>query len=390
MKETDPILIATADLADGELVKTLLDQEFANVTISATEDAAVADFEQHRPVVLVLAFDKLEEAERYYLGLYRLSPLAHTLPHYTIILCNGSDLWHVYDLCKKQHFDDYVLFWPVTNDAPRLRMAVHHALRQRRAVGPEAVTTGQLVAQARRVAELEAQLEGYAAESEKRIGAGGATIAHAEQAINRALDAFSEELSCVAALAPDGQNDPAVVRRAIDRIKTDEVGKQFRSVAAAVDTLGQWAGGLKQSLAPQLESARALKAMADQIRPLVLVVDDDEFQHTLLRKLLAEAKVDLIFATTGIEALATLRRHRPDLILMDVELPDLDGLEATRRLKAIKHLAAIPIIMITGHSEKSVVVEAIKAGAAGFVVKPFDKAALLAKVRNTVQLSAAE
>jgi CheY-like chemotaxis protein len=389
MKETDPILIATADLADGQLVKTLLDAEFANIAISATQDAAVADFEQHRPVVLVLAFDKLEEAERYYLGLYRLSALAHTEPHYTVILCNGNDLWRVYDLCKKQQFDDYVLFWPVTNDAPRLRMAVHHALRQRRAVGPEAVTTGQLVAQARRVAELETQLEGYAAEGARRIDAGGATIADAEQAINRALDAFTEDVS-LAALTRDGPKDAGAVRRAIDRIKADEVGKHFRSVTAAVDTLGQWAGGLKDNLAPQLESARALKSMANEVRPLVLIVDDDDFQHTLLRRLLADVPVDLIFATTGVEALATLRRHRPDLILMDVDLPDLDGLEATRRVKAIGHLASIPIIMITGHSEKSIVVEAVKAGAAGFVVKPYDRTALLAKVRGTLHLPEAE
>lgn len=392
MKDAQPILIATANLADAELVKKLLDEEFEDVAISSRADAAVADFERHRPVVLVLAFDTLEEAERYYLGLYRRSAVVHTLPHYTIILCNNHDLWRVYGLCKTQHFDDYVLFWPVTNDAPRLRMAVHHALRQRRAAGPDAVTTGQLVAQARHVAELETQLERYAAESEQRIGASGATIAHAEQAIHRALDAFSEELSSAAELAADGSQDAGAVRRAIDRIdriKTDEVGKQFRTVAAVVDTVGQWASGLKTALAPQLESARALKAMADEVRPLVLIVDDDEFQHTLLKKLLAEARLDLIFATTGIEALAMLRRHRPDLILMDVELPDIDGVEATRRLKALDHLAAIPIIMITGHSEKTVVVDAVKAGAAGFVVKPYDKAALLAKVRGLLHLPAA-
>src|SRR5882762_9564071 len=123
MTATTPILVATEALADAQLVKKLLDEEFDNVAISTKSELAVQDFEKHRPAVLILAFDSLEEAERYYLGLYRLSTIVHSVPHHTLILCNKNDLWRVYELCKKQHFDDYVLFWPVTNDAPRLRMA---------------------------------------------------------------------------------------------------------------------------------------------------------------------------------------------------------------------------------------------------------------------------
>jgi CheY-like chemotaxis protein len=290
-------------------------------------------------------------------------------------------------LCKKQHFDDYVLFWPVTNDAPRLRMAVHHALRQRQATGPDAVTTSQLAAQARGLGELEKQLNGYAAEGEQRLGVAGASLAQAEQAIHRALDVLSEKLSTGALSEAAIARDPGRFQQEIDRIRIDEIGKHFESVAAAVNTLHQWAGALTTDLAPQLESARALRALAEHIRPMVLVVDDDEFQHALLKRLLAAANVDLIFASSGGEALATLRRHRPDLILMDVDLPGMDGVEATRRVNAVKHLSAIPIIMITGHSEKAIVVESLKAGASDFIVKPFDRTALLAKIGKFLGIS---
>lgn len=380
MTATTPILVATDAVADAQLVKKLLDEEFDNVEISTKPESAVQDFEKHRPAVLILAFDSLEQAERYYLGLYRLSTAVHSVPHHTLILCNKNDLWRVYELCKKQHFDDYVLFWPVTNDAPRLRMAVHHALRQRQGVGLNAVTSSQMAVQARGLGELEQNLNGYAAAGEQRSGAASASLAQAEQAINRALDALSEKLSSGASTDAAAARDPKILREEIDRLKIDEIGKHFQSVASAVDTMRQWAGALTTGLAPELESARALQSLAAQIRPMVLVVDDDEFQHTLLKKLLLAANVDLVFANSGAEALALLRRLRPDLILMDVDLPGVTGVEVTRRVKALRHLSDIPVIMITGHSEKAIVVESLNAGASDFVVKPFDRAALLTKV----------
>jgi CheY-like chemotaxis protein len=139
---------------------------------------------------------------------------------------------------------------------------------------------------------------------------------------------------------------------------------------------------------------RVIPVMTAAVRILVAssVVEDaamvaellrnDEFQHKLLRQLLAAAELELAFATSAIEALAALRRSRPDLILMDVNLPDIDGVEATRRIKSVEQFASIPVIMISGDSEKDKVVDCLKAGASAFVVKPLDKTTLLAKLRK--------
>lgn len=92
------ILVATDVVGDSDLVRKLLRDEFDHVVGSTDPDRAIADFEKQRPEVLLLAFDGLEKAERYYLGLYRLSTLVHTLPHRTLILCNKDDLRRVYEL----------------------------------------------------------------------------------------------------------------------------------------------------------------------------------------------------------------------------------------------------------------------------------------------------
>lgn len=147
------------------------------------------------------------------------------------------------------------------------------------------------------------------------------------------------------------------------------------------------AGGdaaIEELLAPMLDAARRLAALADAAPPRVLVVDDDRFQHKLLAQALAPARLELEFAPTAADALARLQRCRPDLILMDVSLPDIDGVQATRLLKSVDAYAGVPVIMITGVGGRDMVLESLKAGAAGFVVKPIDKTVLLGKVRKAL------
>ena len=124
--------------------------------------------------------------------------------------------------------------------------------------------------------------------------------------------------------------------------------------------------------------------MVDGIRPMILVVDDDEFQHKIVGALLASENYRLVFAGGGVEALNIMRKTQPDLILMDIMMPDLDGIETTRRLKTMPQLANVPVIMVTGKSEGAAVRDSMKAGAADFVVKPFDRATLLEKVAHAL------
>ena len=378
------ILVATEDVADADLVTKLLRDEFDNVVGSTDPNRAVADFENHRPNVLILAFDTLAKAERYYLGLYRLGTSIHALPHRTLILCGKDDLRRVYELCRKEYFDDYVLFWPLVHDALRLPMAVHHALLQLSAatVAGGSPSVSEFAAQARRLADMESLVEQYVARGGAQIDDASRSLRRAQRDIGSALDRFAQKLSQGDMRDVVEVMDAPGFQREIDRFKGAEIAAGMDAVAAVVQPVREWAGALKEKLAPQFKAARDLQTLADRVRQCVLVVDDDEFQHKLLRNLLHDANLELVFATSATEALSSLRRRRPDLILMDVHLPDIDGVEATRRIKSVEQLAGVPVVMITGLSDKDVVVQSIKAGAAGFVVKPFNKEILLAKVRS--------
>jgi CheY-like chemotaxis protein len=366
------ILVAAEAVADAALVSKLLRDEFDSVFTSTKAEMAVRDFEQHRPVVLVLAFDTLEGAQRYYLGLYRLSTMIHTVPHRTIILCRNNELRQVYDLCRKEHFDDYVLFWPVNNDAPRLCMAVHNALRQMKANMPDSVTVGELAGQARRLAELEPGLKQYTAELERNMDNAGLTVKQAEQAIT---SAFNE-------LAPPRQRDQSDGSdHPLDHSRLADIQKHFRSMSEAIESMRGLSGEAAKNLGAQLAPMQTMLELAGRVRPVILVVEDDNFQQKLLGKLFMGQDVEISFASSAVEALGVLWRRRADLILMDVDLPEINGIEATHRIKSVPQFAAIPVVMVTGHSQKDVVVHSLKAGAVDFLVKPIDRATLLGKLR---------
>lgn len=114
----------------------------------------------------------------------------------------------------------------------------------------------------------------------------------------------------------------------------------------------------------------------------VLVVDDAQFMRVRLRKLLEQDGHEVLEATNGREAVAMYESHRPDLVFMDITMPEMDGLTA---LKTIREKdAAAKVVMCTSLGQKSAVIEALKAGAKDFIVKPFDPDKILSTVRKQV------
>ena len=113
----------------------------------------------------------------------------------------------------------------------------------------------------------------------------------------------------------------------------------------------------------------------------ILVVDDNEDNRQILIDLLSGAGYDVIEAHTGFEAVEVAGREVPDLVLMDIQLPGMDGLEATRRIKAQPALARIPVVAVTSYALAGDDRKAAEAGCDDYVTKPFSPRALLTKVR---------
>jgi len=116
----------------------------------------------------------------------------------------------------------------------------------------------------------------------------------------------------------------------------------------------------------------------------ILLVEDNPQNRYLVTFLLEKNGYEVVSAEDGEEAIAAVEAERPDLILMDVQLPKLDGYEATRRIKADARFKDIPLVALTAHSMKGDRGKALAAGCDDYITKPVDAEGLLARIRELV------
>lgn len=381
-----PILIASDSEPEAALVKSLLDDEFDNVSLSISPNAAARDFQRHRPDVLVLAFKQLQKAEDFYLGLFRLGSEDLSRQHRAVILCTKEEVTNAYQLWRRGLVDDYVLFWPVTHDVTRLLMSVSRAVDDLRRAPNESELTAMCAAQARRLKELEEQLSEQLHRGDQHIESTGLAVAGAERDIGTALNQWSARLRHTRSQSSTTIDGLAGMVSEIERINNEIVVPTLQNVSATLQPLNKWVENVQQTVAPYRESLRAVSALATQARPSILVIDDDEYQRKLTARILESENYELTFAAGGIEALSVLStKARPDLILMDYLMPDVNGIELTQRIKSDPRLATIPVIMITGSGERGIVLSSIKSGAVDFIVKPFYRDTAIGKIERVLK-----
>lgn len=116
----------------------------------------------------------------------------------------------------------------------------------------------------------------------------------------------------------------------------------------------------------------------------VLVVDDDEVITTALKIHLGAAGYDVSSAPDGISALKAVHEKRPDVILLDIRMPGMDGFEVNRRLKAVPELRDIPVIILSAHAQEATRHDALAAGAERFLPKPCDAVRLIAVIEAVI------
>lgn len=117
----------------------------------------------------------------------------------------------------------------------------------------------------------------------------------------------------------------------------------------------------------------------------ILVVEDQEDNRKILRDLLTSRGYNVIEATDGLEGVRLTRENRPDLILMDIQLPGMDGYEATRQIKADDDVKGIPIIVVTSYALSGDSQKAFAAGCDAYIAKPYSPRQMLARIQEFLE-----
>lgn len=129
--------------------------------------------------------------------------------------------------------------------------------------------------------------------------------------------------------------------------------------------------------------------VAGMTAPTILVAEDDLATRALLRASLERADYNVRVVDNGASALAEIRRQPPDVALLDIGMPEMDGLEVTRQVRGDPATALLPIILVTARGRLEDKVAGLDAGASDFITKPFEPAELLARVRSNLRLTSA-
>ncbi len=121
--------------------------------------------------------------------------------------------------------------------------------------------------------------------------------------------------------------------------------------------------------------------------PVVLIVDDDSYSRESAEALLMKEGYRLIFAENGFEAIELTKKHEPDLILLDIMMPQMDGFEVCRKIREDKTIAEVPIILVTALDDKDSKITGLEAGADDFISKPYDRLELRTRVKTITRLN---
>ena len=126
--------------------------------------------------------------------------------------------------------------------------------------------------------------------------------------------------------------------------------------------------------------------MSQKKKPSILVVDDQPINVKLLQRKLERHELHVLVATNGLECIQIVREKKPDLILLDVMMPEMDGIETCRRLKADPETATIPVLFVSARTAKENKLEGLQAGAVDYITKPIDLEETLARVHTHLRL----
>jgi DNA-binding response OmpR family regulator len=117
----------------------------------------------------------------------------------------------------------------------------------------------------------------------------------------------------------------------------------------------------------------------------ILVIDDSKSEVALLKSMLSGWKYEVSAAAAGAEGLQMAESEKPNLILLDIVMPEMDGLETLARLKEGEKTSSIPVIMLTSKGEEATVARAFELGATDYIVKPFTPAVLMEKIKKVIR-----
>jgi CheY-like chemotaxis protein len=345
---------------------------FLNVAAAHDVKEALKRLNTKAHKVIVFASASIVDGERTYLEILRQDPAFHATPHYTIVTCKGTEVDTSYELCERGVFDDYVIIRPLY-DPHRLPIAAHQALRLQQAME---LTTGVSNA----LGKAGSSMDEFSAALEKQI----ADVRDLSSTFKTDLDRVQDGV--VGRLADIGVEFIQGMGGEVSSAQIEESRRKFQELARqaiqpglaslfgdAASALGKWTDSLELEITKGHSAMKAVIDQATELRAPVLVVDDDPVVRDVVATILEESGFHADGVGSVADALQAFSKKKYCCALVDYELPDGNGIDLISRLRSLAIYRKLPIVFMSGHSERKVVEVARAKGIRHFIVKPIQR-----------------
>jgi CheY-like chemotaxis protein len=371
-KKIDKRILIVSDTAEElDDVKHILTSEFGEVLKANNANDGLKLFREQQPHVLVLAFQDIAGSEAFYLSIFDQDPDEHIVPHHSLVLCRNKESGTAYELCKKGMFDDYVADRPLY-DPFRLRLSLLQAITR-------ISQDDQIRDQHQRLESINNGIQEFKQEIRQiltsRDGKHGETVQAFRsfiESLSKDLDGLEQRLASDKSIANGASVDKQGLHDQFDRFHRDAVVQGSKRVS---DHLTE-TDNLQQTFDHTFGSHVKLGHEAIQ----VMLVDDDEFYREAIAVILEENGISTEGIEDGKAALDRLQYCTPKVILLDYNMPGMDGITTLKRIKSNPGTSVLPVIMLTAVSEREIVKQCVSAGANDYIIKSGDHQTMVSKI----------
>lgn len=362
-----------------DMVKSTIGNEFESIfTINVEieqENFIHSLGKKHHAILYIYAFDDPEYAKSFSLLLKQHSALSshHLVPRESVLMCPKEYRKQAFELCESGLFYTYETIKPIY-DTNKIRLTLKRLAQH--------LTSDALLALA---SKQNTQMETSIESSIQSIDSLKSTIRSQHQDNDKMLDSVLSPLDQLLYDVPTNEWRKAL-SHALASIPTNQrnLYTEAFDLSTFKDNLDNYKKqnqSLFGALSQQLDS---LKPQVFSTKPLIIVADDQPVMQKIISSILEPRGFKVELAGNGVEAIMKAKVMIPNLVLLDIDMPTMDGLSTLQAFKKLDVLKDVPVIMLTSHSDKQMFKQCIELGAIDYVVKPTKADTLLKKVYGAI------
>lgn len=361
------ILLIVETVEEAKDVGHILRKDFSKSITTAFKHEAHSYFNKVKPDMLLVSCNEIEASAEVKRELQALAG-SERMP-FSILLCNTHESERAYQMMLQGVFDNFVADRPLY-DPYSVIGAVSYGLRdieKYRSMHTEFVRLNRFITDI---------FDSGDAQVKRTIQASIAT----SNVLSDELELLAESFSQACQADADGKLDPNYVAQSLSDFQKNKVKLSSNHLRREFQQQINWMKAARSDYSDNFGKLD-IKSL-DVERISVVLIDDDEFFRDAVEAMLEATNITVIGVEGASEAIQSVHEFIPDLILLDYEMPELDGIEVLAKLKGDPQTSQIPVIMLTGFHSREIVKSSILGGAVDFIVKPGSQEVLIDKIQH--------